>query len=161
MSDVFEIEISEISKRFLYRYYPFWLLFAVNSAIFQKVTKASPIMEAFFSYHMHIFVIYIFVIVPLFIFKPVGRFVRLFVAIISMLAAAMTFTVFNAFDKGYAPVPFSNSPTTTLMFFSCITSGIYIVWFFSWKRDSTFQRKGYVLKRRNEFSMKKRWWRAG
>ncbi len=133
MADAVEIRLSEISKRLLFRYFPFYSLFIFYSnSILRSMgwRPESSAIEAITGALVSILATYFFMIIPLYLFKPTKRLIRFAVIIVSVILAIVGIRAFDGFMNNFNPVPFSHSPIATEMFLLNTLGGMYVIWFF-------------------------------
>ncbi len=133
MSEVVEVKLAEISKRFFSRDYPFYSLFILHGSIIlmsMGFRPQSSLLDNIIGSQASILLAYLHITIPLFLIKPTNQFIRFTIIIISVFISVGFIMGFDAYINNFYPVPFSSSSIATQMFLLNILTGIYVIWFF-------------------------------
>ena len=135
MDNVYKINVSEISRRIFYRYYPVWVLIslAIGAITLQDVGLAGSIFV--FIFLMVVIVIwYLFCILPIVIFKPerssTRRLVMFLIICIIVYANFLTFDFFFEVNPLFNTGSFSILELKTVNIFNYLSMGLAICWVF-------------------------------
>jgi sensor histidine kinase YesM len=130
------IDLREISRRMLQKYYPVWLLIIIFSDLaYATMDLNIAIKRGWFKLFVtdglvSVF-IYLTIIGALFFLKPYHNPVRIGVMVVSMLLSASLSTFIICRINNLPPIPFSDMDQVTSLLMGYFTSGICIIWFFS------------------------------
>ncbi|MBT8338451.1 MAG: histidine kinase [Desulfatitalea sp.] len=132
MDDGIIIKSSQISKRLLLRYYPFWFFFVVMIAISDMYMRQGSIVAVaifILVVQVYTFINYGVVVLPLNVFKPNHKWARLFVMLASMLGFIILLNILEAQYTGDAGLSGFGANKSIVAAIGKLHVGIFIVWF--------------------------------
>ena len=132
-STVMSIRLSEISIRLLIRYFPvlFFLgLIGSWSAVLMNQQPQISLLSMFAYPQLQKIFVYLFMIIPLYFFKPTRPLNRYSLMTLFMLIAELICYALSGLRFGYSPVPFLGPTHATQSFLLITANGFFLVWCF-------------------------------
>ncbi len=135
MYEASEINYWELSKRLFINYFPFLALFNAYGLITARlvdihITEGWDFALGVFIAIVMMVIWYFFLTLPLYFFKPIKWYMRLFVLIISMLTFISLFSVIQPRIDLINPGHFYYSFAYEQIFILFLIRGIYIIWLY-------------------------------
>ncbi len=127
------IDLKLISQRLLFRYYPVFLLISGSFIMFMHLTRSNfefSIAVSFFIGQLTVLFIYLFIIIPLALFKPDKPTLRIFTIILSMLSAILIIEFVTIGERISPAFQLALVALQNEYFLLNLSTGIIICWFF-------------------------------
>lgn len=135
MDSIYKIDLSEISERIFFRYYPAWFFLFLIICLFIFLSDGFTVfIAALASCFFWTLIIYLISIIPIVVFKPARSCTRRLAMILSMLIFAWLNCLLNDVLVNLSPSintgPFSISDFEIIACLNNLSIGSYICWIF-------------------------------
>jgi sensor histidine kinase YesM len=135
VDNVYKINVSEISRRLFFGYFPVWfLIFLIALLLPLQIEGPTVYVIVLVSSMVLTFVMYLIAIIPIVVFKPERSFTRRLAMILSLLIFAwLNYIAYDSIVNLYPSIstgPFSISEFKAISFLNNLTIGSYVCWIF-------------------------------